>query len=169
MAFGALYAIAAFYNLDIEQMDVKTVFFLGIIDQLLYVVRAAMERPGVSTEYGIIRLETITSNLVQAPCGISSHQTWNLPATRRSQHFVTPPGVQGPIITTFVDDLNIFAPEGSGIMKRIKGELAAAFDMVDMGPLAFYVGLKVTRDFKQRTIELSQLAILRRYLTDVEF
>lgn len=66
--------------------------------------------------------------------------------------FVTSQGVQGAIITTFVDDLNIFTPAGSGIMKRIKGELASAFDMVDIGPLAFYVGLKVTRDRKQRTI-----------------
>ncbi len=37
MAFRALFAIAAFYDLDIEQMDVKTAFLHGIIDQLLYV------------------------------------------------------------------------------------------------------------------------------------
>ena len=41
-------------------------------------------------------------------------------------------------------------------MKRIKGKLAAAFDMVDMGTLAFYVGLKVTCDCKKKTIKLSQ-------------
>lgn len=37
MAFRALFAIAAFYDLDIEQMDVKIAFFHGIIDQLFYV------------------------------------------------------------------------------------------------------------------------------------
>ena len=37
MAFRALFAIAAFYNLDIEQIDVKTAFLHGIIDQFLYV------------------------------------------------------------------------------------------------------------------------------------
>lgn len=37
MAFCALFAIAAFYDLDINQMDVKTAFLHGIIDQLLYV------------------------------------------------------------------------------------------------------------------------------------
>ncbi len=36
MAFRALFAIAVFYDLDIEQMDVKTAFLHGIIDQLLY-------------------------------------------------------------------------------------------------------------------------------------
>ncbi len=60
--------------------------------------------------------------------------------------FVTDQGVNGPIITTFVDDLNISAPCGSGIISRIKSELTTAFEMVDMGPLAFYMGLKVTRD-----------------------
>lgn len=37
MVFRALFAIAASYDLDIEQMDVKTTFLYGIIDQLLYV------------------------------------------------------------------------------------------------------------------------------------
>lgn len=37
MAFQAFFAITAFYNLDIEQMDVKTASLHGIIDQLLYV------------------------------------------------------------------------------------------------------------------------------------
>lgn len=58
--------------------------------------------------------------------------------------FVTSERVCGPIITTFVDDLNIFAPRGSGIISQIKSELAAAFDMVDIRLLTFYVGLKVT-------------------------
>ena len=73
-------------------------------------------------------------------------------------------GVERPIITTIVDDLNIFAPAGSGIIKRIKEELAAAFDMVDMGPLAFYVGLKVDCDRKQRTIKLSQPGYIEKLL-----
>ena len=53
---------------------------------------------------------------------------------------------------------------GSGIISRIKSELAAAFDMVDMGPLAFYVGLKVTRDRENRTIKLSQPGYIEKLL-----
>ena len=37
MVFRAFFAIAAFYDLDIEQMDIKTAFLYGIINQLLYV------------------------------------------------------------------------------------------------------------------------------------
>ncbi len=41
------------------------------------------------------------------------------------------------MITIFVDDLNIFTPQNTQIMARVKAELSAAFDMVDMGPLAY--------------------------------
>lgn len=37
MAFRVLFAIAAFYDLDIDQIDVKTAFLYGLIDQLIYV------------------------------------------------------------------------------------------------------------------------------------
>ncbi len=40
-------------------------------------------------------------------------------------------------------------------MKQIKEELALAFDMVDIGPLVFYVDLKVIHDRKKETIKLS--------------
>lgn len=37
MAFRVLFAIAAFFDLDNDQMDVKTAFLYGFIDQLIYV------------------------------------------------------------------------------------------------------------------------------------
>lgn len=37
IAFRALFAIVAFYDLEVEQLDVNTAFLHGIIDQLLYV------------------------------------------------------------------------------------------------------------------------------------
>lgn len=57
-------------------------------------------------------------------------------------------GVERLIITTFVDNFNIFAFVESGIIKWIKEKLAVAFDMADMKPLEFYVDLKVTYDYK---------------------
>ncbi len=37
MAFRILFAIVAYYNFDIDQMDVKTAFLYELIDQLVYV------------------------------------------------------------------------------------------------------------------------------------
>lgn len=56
------------------------------------------------------------------------------------------------MIIPFTDDFNIFAFAKSRIIKQIKGELAAVFDIK---LLAFYVSLKITCDCKQKTIKLS--------------
>lgn len=37
MGFRVLFAIATYYDLDIDQIDVKTTFLYGLIDQLVYV------------------------------------------------------------------------------------------------------------------------------------
>lgn len=37
MAFCMLFAIAAFYDLDIDPIDIKTVFFYREIDQLFFI------------------------------------------------------------------------------------------------------------------------------------
>lgn len=37
MAFRVLFAIAAYFDLDIDQMDIKSAFLYGLIDQLIYV------------------------------------------------------------------------------------------------------------------------------------
>ena len=72
--------------------------------------------------------------------------------------------MKDPIITSFDNNLNIVAPSGSGIISRIKSELTTAFEMVDMGSLAFYVGLKVTHNREKRTIKLSQPSYIEKLL-----
>lgn len=37
IAFKVLFAITAYYNLDIDQIDIKTCFLYEVIDQLVYI------------------------------------------------------------------------------------------------------------------------------------
>lgn len=37
MVFYVLFAIATFFDLDINQIDVKTAFLYGLINQLIYI------------------------------------------------------------------------------------------------------------------------------------
>ena len=60
--------------------------------------------------------------------------------------FVSEVGLKGPVLSVFVDEIKIMAPKGSGIIKKVKQELTSAFSMMDMGPISFYLGLKVDRD-----------------------
>lgn len=59
--------------------------------------------------------------------------------------------------------------KGSGHIKKVKIELAAAFEMVDMGPISFYLGLKVKRDRAKRTLKLSQPAYIDKILSKFHF
>lgn len=38
MVFAIFFAIAAFFNLDIDQMNIQSVFLYSLIDELVYVV-----------------------------------------------------------------------------------------------------------------------------------
>lgn len=60
--------------------------------------------------------------------------------------------------------MNIFVFAESGIIKQIKEKLAAAFDMVNMRPLAFYISFKAICDCKQKIIKLSQLGYIEALL-----
>ena len=60
--------------------------------------------------------------------------------------FVTKAGLNGPVVSTFIDDIKIMAPKNSGMIERVKLELTFAFSMVDMGSISFYLGLKVQQD-----------------------
>ena len=66
MAFRIFFAIAAYYDLDIDQMDVKTAFLYSLIDQLIYV-----EIPkGTETEANknmVCRLLKVLYDLKQSP------------------------------------------------------------------------------------------------------
>ena len=152
MFFCVLFAIAAFYDLHIDQIDVKTAFLYSFINQLVYV-----EIPkGTETDvnWGMVcKLLKALYNLKQSPrlwykrllnfllqkLGLS----W---INADYSIFLTKAGLNGPVVSTFVNDIKVIAPKRSGIIQRMKVELVAVFFMVDIGPISFYLGLKVKRD-----------------------
>ncbi len=166
MAFRVLFAIAAFLDFDIDQMDVKTAFLYGLIDQLVYV-----EIPkGTESEDN----RNMVCKLLKALYGLK--QSLRLWYERLSTFllqklgfrrinaghsiFLTNAGLEGPVVSTFVDDIKIMALKRSGMIEDVKAELASAFSMADMGPISFYLGLKVERDREKKTIKLSQPAYI---------
>lgn len=46
----------------------------------------------------------------------------------------------------FVDDIKIIAPKNSNIIVWIKSKLAATFSIIDIGPISFYLELKIDSD-----------------------
>lgn len=60
--------------------------------------------------------------------------------------FFTSAGLDTLVVSTFIDDIKIMASKDSKIILQIKSELAAIFSIVDIGPISFYLGLKVQCD-----------------------
>ena len=170
MAFRVLFAIAAYYDLDIDQMDMKTAFLYGLIDHLVYVqIPKGSESP--STKGMVCKLLKALYGLKQAPRlwyeRLSKFLLEKLGLHRINvDHsiFISSAGINGPIVSTFVDDIKIMGVKDSGMIGRVKQELAAAFEMVDMGPISFYLGLKVDRDREKKTLKLSQPAYIDKIL-----
>jgi len=69
-------------------------------------------------------------------------------------------------VTVYVDDLLIVGPDKEEI-KQLKQKLKSNFEMTDLGPCAFYLGMSVRRDRRQRTIYLSQRGYIEKMLKDL--
>ena len=171
MAFQVLFAIAAFLDLDIEQIDVKTAFLYGLINQLIYVDILKGSKT-VSNQDMVCELLKALYGLKQSPRLWYGRlldfllQKLGL-AWINADHsiFVTGVGLNGQVVSIFVDDIKIMASKGSGITQQVKTELISAFSMVDMGLISFYLGLKVERDREKHTIKLSQPAYIDKVLS----
>ena len=152
MAFRVLFAIPAFLDLDIDQMDVKTAFLYRLIDQLVYV-----EIPkGTESEDNrnmVCKLLKALYGLKQPPRlwykRLSTFLLQKLGLRQINADysiFMTNAGLEGSVVSIFVDNIKIIAPKGSRMIERVKAELASAFSMADMRPNSFYLALKVERD-----------------------
>jgi hypothetical protein len=162
MSYKAIFALAAAYDWEIEQMDVKTAFLYGEIDTDIWV-----ELPTGCGVTGTAKLNKALYGLKQSP------RVWyNTLATFLSEQGFEPLDADssvfsraGTIIAIYVDDLLITGELKSDINK-VKQSLSDRFHMSDLGACHFYLGMEVIRDRPRRTLRLSQEAYLRKVLED---
>lgn len=107
MAFRVLFSSAASYNLDVDQMDVKTAFVYGLIGQLIYVEDQNTERNDckqLKALYGLKQSSRLwyeyLFNLPLKKPGLKHINT-------EYSIFNTLQGLNGPIVSTFIDDIKI--------------------------------------------------------------
>lgn len=81
--------------------------------------------------------------------------------------FVTIVRINESIINIFVDDIKIIRVKKWCYIKRIKYKLIAAFEIIDIELVNFYLDLKVKRDCQNNTLKLFQpiyiMKILAKY------
>jgi hypothetical protein len=163
MTYEAIFAIAAALDLELEQMDVKTAFLYGKIDEI-YVGQPEGFDDGTGRVW---KLRKALYGLKQSP------RIWyqTLSFFLQDQGFqplVSDMGVfvkSQTYIAVYVDDLLIAGPS-NGNIEMIKQSLNRRFSMTDLGPCHFYLGMSITRNRRQRRLSLSQKGYIEKVLKE---
>ena len=164
MSYKAIFAMAAALDYEIEQMDVKTAFLYGNIEEDIYI-----EQP---TGYSIN--DTLVCKLKKALYGLKqSPRVWYDTLSKFLKSLDFAPLISDYsvftngriIIGVYVDDILLAGPSKSEI-QEVKNHLNQTFQMTDLGPVSYYLGMKVTRDRPNRVIRLSQAGYVEQVLKD---
>ncbi|GJQ98268.1 retrotransposon protein, putative, ty1-copia subclass [Tanacetum coccineum] len=167
-AIRILIAIAAYYDYEIWQMDVKTAFLNGRLDEDIY-----MEQPEgyVNPKYPnrVCKLQRSIYGLKQAS------RQWNKRFDEEIKRFGFTQNRDEPCVyrkasgsnvvflILYVDDILIM---GNNIprLKEVKDYLGKCFSMKDLGEAAYILGIKIYRDRSLRLIGLNQSAYIDKIL-----
>jgi len=162
-----LLALAAHFDYDADHMDATSAFLYGKIDEELY-----MRQPEGFTEKDkedlVCRLRLGLYGLVQSSRAFNSVLHDYL-VSIDFKRCVSDPCVyvrrSGPTVTylaVYVDDLLIVS-NNQAERARLKAELHRRFEMSDLGPLEWFLGIRVVRD--QDGIHIDQSQYLKTSLT----
>jgi hypothetical protein len=163
-----LFAIAAYYDYEIWQMDVKTAFLNGHLLEDVYMVQP---EGFVDPKYPskVCKLKRSIYGLKQAS------RSWNLRFDEKIKEFGFIKNEDEPCVykkgsgsavtflVLYVDDILLI---GNDIptLQGIKSWLGKCFSMKDLGEAAYILGIKIYRDRSRRLIGLSQSTYIDKIL-----
>ena len=165
-----LLSIGAMLNLEIHQMDVKTAFLNGELEEEVYMaIPDGIDRNELTSE-SVCKLCRTLYGLKQSP------RMWNkcIDDHLTSQGFIRSNSDHGvyvrckndnsiAIIALYVDDL-ILLTDSMPMMNELKGELKMAFEMMDCGDIHHFLGLCINRDRPNGTLTLDQGHLINQIL-----
>lgn len=167
----ALLAVVAAKDYELHQLDIKTAFLNGELEEDVYTEQAPGYQEGSSDT--ACHLKRALYGLKQAP------RTWHQRLDQELGQLRFYPSDADPSLyvaayddgTTsylliYVDDI-LIAAESMSRVNEIKAALLTAFDARDMGPAEFYLGMTIERDRNKHIIKLGQeralLDLLEKY------
>lgn len=156
--YRTLFAPAAINDWEIEQMDIKTAFHYGPVEETVFVeLPEGFKQPGKVCKlkkalYGLkqaprIWFKTLSKSLLE----LGFHQSKYDEAV-----FIR----DGLILAVYVDDILLFGPSTSDIA-QVKQQLRDKYDMTDLGACEFFLGTRIVRDRPRKKLWLSQSTYLR--------
>ncbi|KAH9672571.1 hypothetical protein KPL70_017783 [Citrus sinensis] len=162
-------AMCATFDLHLEQLDVKTAFLHGELEEEIY-----MLQPEGFAETGkenlVCRLNKSLYGLKQAPrCWYKRFDSFimSLEYNRlSSDHCIYYKRFEDNdfiILLLYVDDMLVAGPNKDRI-QELNAQLAREFEMKDLGPVNKILGIQIHRDRNNRKIWLSQKNYLKKIL-----
>lgn len=154
-----LLSIVAAEDFELHQLDVKTAFLNGELEETIYMKQPQGYEEGGSNT--VCRLNKAIYGLRQAP------RAWHtrLKKELEDMGFVASEADPGLYVLhtktgkvyalVYVDDI-LVAARSAAEMDGVKQRLMEAFDVRDLGESSFFLGMEIERDRAEKTLKLSQ-------------
>ena len=156
----ALLALAALWDLEVHQMDVKTAFLNGDLEETIYMRQPeGFVQPGKA--HMVCKLQKALYGLKQAgrawyekiDVALLDYHFMRLESDHCIYVFQSPSVMM--FVVLYVDDLVIFSNNLSSL-KDFKKHLATLFEMTDLGEAHYVLGIQITRVRSARSLSISQ-------------
>ncbi|KAE8670544.1 hypothetical protein F3Y22_tig00112127pilonHSYRG00101 [Hibiscus syriacus] len=163
-------AMCATLNLHLEQLDVKTAFLHGNLEEEIYM----LQPEGFEEEEKknlVCRLNKYLYGLKQAPrCWYKRFDSfimclgYNRLNADPCAYFKRSGDNDFVILLLYVDDILVAGPNKDHI-EELKAQMAREFEMKDLGSANKILGMQIHRDISNRKIWLSQKNYLKKILS----
>ncbi|KAE8707942.1 hypothetical protein F3Y22_tig00110365pilonHSYRG00006 [Hibiscus syriacus] len=163
-------AICATLNLHLEQLDVKTAFLHGNLEEEIYMLQPEGFEEDEKKNL-VCRLNKSLYGLKQAPrCWYKRFDSfimclgYNRLNADPCAYFKRSGDNDFVILLLYVDDMLVAGPNKDHI-EELKAQLAREFEMKDLGSANKILGMQIHRDRSNRKIWLSQKNYLKKILS----
>ena len=161
-------ALVAHFNLELHQMDVKTAFLNGDINEIIYMMQPENFVLGDS-KHMVCKLKKSIYGLKQASrqwyhkfhqlvisFGFEINDVEDCVYHKFS-------GSKYIFLVLYVDDI-LLATNDIGLLHETKRFLSKNFEMKDLGDASFVLGIQIQRDHSQGILGLSQKSYIEKVL-----
>lgn len=168
-----LLSIAATEDMEVHQMDIKTAFLHGELEEEIF-----MKQPEGFEETG---QENLVCRLIKSLYGLKqAPRQWNIKLDKfltelgfirlSSDHSIYVSEDENGIIfiAVYVDDLLVISKSLEKIAK-LKSDLKSRFEMKDLGEAKYILGIQMERDREKRIIRLTQKEAIGNMLEKYQF
>jgi hypothetical protein len=144
-------AIVALFDLGLEQLDVKTAFLHGDLDEEIYMTQAL---------YGLKQAPRQLYKRFDSFMLAHGYSRSNYDHCIYLKQF---PNGSFVYLLLYVDDM-LIASHDKWLIVELKAQLSHEFDMKDLGPAKKILGMEIQRDRRDGTFFLSQKSYIEKVL-----